>query len=156
VKRIIYLDNAATTPIRKEVFLAMKSYWAENFGNPGSITKIGLEARQAVEAARKIIAESIFRRPTEIIFTSGGTEANNFAIKGLAFAHPEKKHLITTKIEHDCVMNSCKWLQTKGYDVTYLNVDKEGFVSPEDLEKAIRKDTLLFSCIHGNNEIGTI
>jgi cysteine desulfurase len=156
MKRNIYLDNAATTPIAKEVLEAMQPYFMEKYGNASSAHSKGMEAKEALEKSRVIIAKSINARIEEIIFTSGGTEANNFAIKGLAFAHPEKKHLITTKIEHDCVMNSCKWLQTKGYDVTYLNVDKEGFVSPEDLEKAIRKDTLLFSCIHGNNEIGTI
>jgi len=156
MKKNIYLDNAATTPVAKEVLDEMQPYFSEKYGNASSTHSKGIEAKQALEKSRIIIAKSIGAKSSEIIFTSGGTEANNFAIKGLAFSFPNKKHIITTKIEHDCVLNSCKWLEEKGFKVTYLNVDKEGFVSSEDLERAITKDTLLFSCIHGNNEIGTI
>jgi cysteine desulfurase len=156
MKKNIYLDNAATTPIAKEVLNEMLPYLTEKYGNASSLHDKGIEAKHTLEKSRDIIAKSIGAKSSEIIFTSGGTESNNFAIKGLAFSHPEKKHIITTKIEHDCVLNACKWLETKGYKVTFLDVDKQGFVNKKDLEKAITKDTLLFSCIHGNNEIGTI
>jgi len=157
---MIYLDNAATTPVDRKVVRAMMPYFAEKCGNASSLHSKGREAKEALEKARKIIARSINAKIDEIIFTSGGTESNNLAVKGLAFSYEERKgkkgHIITTKIEHDCVLNACKWLEKQGWKVTYLDVDKEGFVSPDELEKAITKDTVLVSIIHGNNEIGTI
>jgi len=153
----IYLDHAATTPIDKKVLGAMQPFLKEKFGNASSLHSKGREAKKALEKSREIIAKKLNAEPEEIIFTSGGTESNNLTLKGIAFANKEKgKHIITTKIEHDCVLNSCKWLEKQGFEVTYLPVDKEGFVKQSELEKAIRKDTILVSIIHGNNEIGTI
>jgi len=153
----IYMDNAATTKIDQKVIKAMLPYFDQKYGNASSTHTKGREAKNAMESARKVIAKSIGAAAEEIIFTSGGTESNNFAIKSIAFNNKEKgNHIITTKIEHDCVLNSCKWLQTQGFDVTYLDVDKEGFVRPEVLEKAITPKTILVTIIHGNNEIGTI
>ncbi len=156
--KVIYLDNAATTPVDKRVVEEMIPYFGERYGNVSSMHAKGQEAKEAVEEARKIIAESIGALPEEIYFTSGGTEANNFALKGLFFENKKKgkNHLITTKIEHDCIVNTCKWLEKQGAEVTYLGVDSEGFVEPEDVKKAIKKNTLVVSIIHGNNEIGTI
>ncbi|MBU5678772.1 MAG: cysteine desulfurase [Candidatus Aenigmarchaeota archaeon] len=153
----IYLDHAATTPIAKEVLEAIKPFFNKKFGNASSLHSFGREAREAIEHARDIIKKKANAKDHELIFTSGGTEANNFAIKGIAFANRKKgKHIITTKIEHDCVLNACKWLEKQGFEVTYLNVDKEGFINLNELEDKIRKDTILVSVIHGNNEIGTI
>jgi cysteine desulfurase len=154
---MIYLDNGATTMMDPEVIKAMAPYFSEKYGNASSSHMMGIWARQAVDESRHAIASLIGAKDDEIIFTSGGTESNNLAVKGIAFANKDKgKHIITTKIEHDCVLNSCKWLETQGFEVTYLNVDSQGFVNPEELEKAIRKETILVSIIHGNNEIGTI
>ncbi|MBW2982453.1 cysteine desulfurase [Candidatus Woesearchaeota archaeon] len=155
--KTIYLDNGATTKLDPEVVEVMNKYHLEVYGNASSSHHKGQEAKMALNDARHIIAKSIGAKDKEIIFTSGGTEANNFAVKGIAFAKKEKgKHIITTKIEHDCVLNANKWLEKQGYKVTYLDVDEEGFVNPEDLEKAITPETILVSVIHGNNEIGTI
>jgi cysteine desulfurase len=155
--KTIYLDNGATTKVDPEVVRVMNKFYLETYGNASSIHRLGQKARMAVNEARHAIAKSIGAKDEEIIFTSGGTESNNLAIKGIAFANkPKGNHFITTKIEHDCVLNSCRWLEKQGFKITYLEVDKEGFVDPEDLEKAIRKDTILVSVIHGNNEIGTI
>jgi len=152
----IYLDNAATTPVDKKVLRVMQPYFSEKYGNASSLHEMGREAKQAIEDSRKIIAKSINASPEEIIFTSGGTESNNLAIKGIAFSNKEKKHIITTKIEHDCVLNSCKWLEKQGWKVTYLDVDSDGFISLDQLKKEIKKNTILVSIIHGNNEIGTV
>ena len=153
----IYLDNAATTSVDKIVVEEMLPYFSEKFGNISSIHSIGQEAKEAVEEARKIIAKSLNAEEEEIYFTSGGTESNNMVLKGLFFENKNSKnHIITTKVEHDCVLNTCKWLEKQGAEVTYLNVDSEGFVKPEDVNKAIKKNTLVVSIIHGNNEIGTI
>jgi len=153
----IYLDNAATTKVDKRVVETMLPYFTEKYGNASSQHLMGQEAKNALEKSRRIIAKSIGAKTSEIIFTSGGTESNNFTIKGLFFSHyPEKNHIITTKIEHDCVLNTCKWLETKGAKVTYLDVDKEGFVNIQDIENAITDKTILVSVIHGNNEVGTI
>jgi len=153
----IYLDNAATTPVAKEVLEAMMPYFREKFGNASSLHSFGREARDAVENSREKISKKLNAKEHKVIFTSGGTEANNLALKGVAFANREKgKHIITTKIEHDCVLNACKWLEKNGFDVTYLNVDKEGFVDLNELENAIRDDTIIVSIMHANNEIGTI
>lgn len=156
--RTIYLDNAATTRVDDEVLKAMLPYFTEKFGNASSQHLVGQEAKRALEESRDIIAASIGAKRDEIIFTSGGTEANNFVLKGLFFENKDKgkNHIITSKIEHDCILNSCKWLETQGAKVTYLNVDPEGFVNLEDIRKAITKETLVVSIIHGNNEIGTI
>jgi cysteine desulfurase len=148
----VYLDNGATTDIAPEVWEAIKS---APFGNASSLHTLGINAHQTLMEARESIAQAIGCTACEIIFTSGGTEANNFAIKGTAFK-AKKGHIITTKIEHDCVLNSCKWLETQGFSVTYLDVDENGFVNPENLEDAIQPDTIIVSIIHGNNEIGTI
>ena len=153
----IYLDNAATTKIDDKVLKAMLPYFDEKYGNASSSHLIGQEAKKALEKSRKTIAKSIRAHTREIIFTSGGTESNNLALKGLFFTnYPEKNHIITTKIEHDCVLNTCKWLEEQGAKVTYLDVDEEGFVSPEDIEKTITDKTIVVSVIHGNNEIGII
>ncbi len=153
----IYLDNASTTRVTEEVAQSMLPYMVEKYGNPSSIHAMGRESHKALEESRKIIAEKIGAHPSEIIFTSGGTESNNLALKGVAYANKDRgKHIITTKIEHPSILNSLKWLEKQGYDVTYLGVDKEGFINPDDLKKAIRKDTILISIVHANNEVGTI
>ncbi|MFC1728450.1 cysteine desulfurase family protein [Nanoarchaeota archaeon] len=153
----IYLDNAATTKMDESVVKAMSPYFTDKFGNPSSSHWLGQEAKRDLEEARDVIAKAIGADRKEIVFTSGGTESNNFTIKGIAFENKGKgNHIITTKIEHDCVLNACKWLETQGFNITYLDVDSEGFISSEDLEKAITPKTILVSIIHGNNEIGTI
>jgi len=156
----IYLDNAATTKVDEKVLKAMLPYLKEEYGNASSTHVKGIEAKNALEKSRSIIAKAINANKEEIIFTSGGTESNNFALKGLFFYNKDnntgKNHIITTKIEHDCVLNTCKWLETQGAKVTYLDVDKEGFVNPDDVRKAITDKTIVVSIIHGNNEIGTI
>lgn len=153
----IYLDNAAATPVRKDVLDAMLPYFSERYGNPSSLHEKGLEASQAIEASRKSIAKILNCKPEEIIFTSGGTESINLAIKGIAFANKARgNHLITQKTEHDAVLESCRWLETQGFEVTYLNVDKFGVANPKDVEKAITKKTILVSIMYANNEIGTI
>ena len=153
----IYLDHAATTPVAKEVIEAMQPFLREEYGNASSLHSFGREAKKALENARKTIAKKVNASDHKLIFTSGGTESNNFAIKGIAFANRKKgKHIITSEIEHDCVLNSCRWLEKQGFEVTYLPVDREGFISLDDLEEAIRKDTILVSIMHANNEIGTI
>jgi len=154
--RKIYLDNAATTQVDEKVVKAMIPYFSEKYGNSSSNHLFGQEAKRALEESRHIIAKSINAKDDEIVFTSGGTEGNNLALKGLFFSNPNKKHIITTKIEHDCVLNTCRWLESQGVKITYLDVDKEGFVNLEELEKAITPETLVVSIIHGNNEIGTI
>lgn len=154
--KIIYLDNAATTRMDDSVIKEVNKYFSEKYGNPSSSHLMGKEAKRAISEAREIIANSIGAKEDEIFFTSGGTEANNWALKGLFFAHPEKNHIITTKIEHDCILETCRWLKSQGAKITYLNVDSDGFINSKDLEKAITPKTLLFSVIHGNNEIGTI
>ena len=152
----IYLDYAATTPVDKKVFEEMQPFFSKEYGNAASLHKMGEIAKDAIENSRENILKKANGKDHKLIFTSGGTESNNFALKGLAFANKEKKHIITTKIEHDCVLNSSKFLEKNGYKLTYLPVDKEGFINLETLEKEITKDTLLVSIIHGNNEIGTI
>ena len=153
----IYLDNAATTKVYGKVVAAMLPYFEEKYGNASSQHSIGQEVKNAFDRARRTIARAISGRSDEIIFTSGGTESNNLALKGLFFEnYPEKNHIITTKIEHDCILNTCKWLEKQGAKVTYLDVDKEGFVNLEHIEKAITNKTFLVTIIHANNEIGTI
>jgi cysteine desulfurase len=158
--KLIYLDNAATTRVDDDVLKTMLPYFTERFGNASSVHFKGQEAKHALEDSRKKIAKSIGARSNEIYFTSGGTEANNLAIKGLYLWNQEnntgKNHIITTRIEHDCVLNTCKWLERQGAKVTYLDVDAEGFISLQELEDSITENTILVSIIHGNNEIGTI
>ncbi len=152
----IYLDNAATTKmhpsVKKEMAVAEEKY----FGNSSSLHKIGRVAKDELDIAREKISKKVNNKNHKLIFTSGGTESNNFALKGLCQADKNKKHIITTKIEHDSILNITKFLEKNGYAVTYLDVDKYGFVKTDALVKAIKKDTLLVSVIQGNNEIGTI
>ncbi len=153
----VYLDNAATTKVDEKVAEAMMPYYITRYGNASSVHLKGEEARRAIEESREVIAKAIGARYKEVVFTGSGTEANNFVVKGLFFSnYPEKNHIITSKIEHDCVLNACKWLETQGAKVTYLDVDEKGFVNPADVEKEITSKTFLVTIIHGNNEIGTI
>lgn len=153
----IYLDHAATTPVAQEVIEVMEPYFSEKYGNASSLHSFGLEARDAVEKSRRTIAKFVGARPDEIIFTSGGTESNNLALKGIAFANKKKgNHIVTCQIEHPAIRKPCEWLEKHGFKVTFLDVDKNGLVNPEDVEKAITKDTILVSIMTANNEIGTI
>jgi cysteine desulfurase len=155
--RRIYLDHAATTPTHPEVVKAMLPYLTDAYGNPSSIYSYGQEAKEAIEEARTMVAELIGARSEELIFTSGGTEADNFALKGIAYANEHKKnHIITTSIEHHAVIEPCKFLERKGFKVTYLPVDGYGLVDPQDVKKAITDKTILISVMHANNEVGTI
>lgn len=157
MKKRVYFDNASTTKVDEKVVREMLPYFSEIFGNASSQHDIGIKAKDVLERSRRIIAKSIKANIGEIIFTSGGTEANNFALKGLFFSnYPQKNHIITTKIEHDSILNVCRWLETQGAKITYLDVDEEGFVDIEDIKKSITDKTFLVSIIHGNNEIGTI
>jgi cysteine desulfurase len=153
----IYLDYASTTPTDKRVVEAMQPYFGEVFGNPSSIHAFGQEARSAVEGARTKIAAFIGADPSEIVFTSGGTESDNFAIKGVAYANRAKgNHIITCAIEHHAVLETCRFLAREGFDVTYVPVDKDGMVDPAAVAAAITPRTVLVSIMHANNEIGTI
>jgi len=154
----VYLDNGASTMLDPKVVKAMLPYFTEKYGNASSLHLMGQEAKMALDESRKIIAKSIKAKFEEIIFTSGGTESNNLALKGVAFANKKhgKNHIIISKIEHDCVLKSARWLQKHGFKVTFLNVDREGFVDLGELERSITSRTCLVSIIHGNNEIGTI
>ncbi len=155
--RKIYLDYAATTPTDPEVVKAMLPYFSDKFGNPSSIHSFGRETRSAMQEAREKIANFIGAKQEEIVFTSGGTESNNFAIKGTVYANQHKgNHIITSSIEHHAVIEPCKFLEKMGFKVTYLSVDKDGLVNPEDVRKAINNQTILVSIMHANNEIGTI
>ncbi|MBU4308795.1 MAG: cysteine desulfurase [Nanoarchaeota archaeon] len=153
----IYFDNAASTKVDSEVLKEMLPYFSEQYGNASSIHQVGQKARQALEKSRRIIAREINAKRHEIIFTSGGTESNNFTLKGLFFEnYPKKDHLIVSKIEHDCILNTCKWLESRGAKITYLDVDEKGFVNLEQLKNSINEKTFLVSIMHANNEIGTI
>lgn len=155
--RRIYLDYAATTPTDPRVVEAMLPYFTESFGNPSSIHSFGQEGKKAIEEARDRMANLIGAKSEEIVFTSGGTEADNFALKGVAFANEKKgNHIITTAIEHHAVIAACKFLEKRGVEVTYLPLDRDGLVNPEDVEKATTDKTILISVMHANNEIGTI
>jgi cysteine desulfurase len=154
----IYLDNAATTPVHSGVMRDVSLFSTNNYGNASSQHALGRKVKEEIDAARKKIALSLDAKPEEIIFTSGGTESNNIAIKGL-IENPEnktKKHIITSNIEHPAVLEICKKLETRGFKVTYIPTNEEGLINPQDIKKAIRKDTLLVSIMHVNNEIGTI
>jgi len=153
----IYLDHAATTPTHPEVVKAMLPFFSDTFGNPSSIYSYGQEAKGAVEEARTRVAELIGARDEEIVFTSGGTEADNFALKGVVYANEHKgSHVITSSIEHHAVLETCKSLERSGFKITCLPVDKYGLVDPDDVKKAITSKTILISVMHANNEVGTI
>ena len=153
---MIYLDHAATTPVRVEVLSEMLPYFSESFANGSSVYAAARAAKRAIDQAREAVAGAIGAESGEIAFTSGGSEADNWAILGLARAFPGKKHIITSRIEHHAVLNSCAALEREGYTVTYLDVDAFGRVSPLDVRRALREDTLLVSVMLANNEIGTI
>ena len=155
--RRIYLDNAATTPTHPDVSKAMRPFLRHSFGNPSSMHSAGQEARVAIEEARDRVAFMIGASSEEIVFTSGGTEADNFALKGMAYANEGKKnHIITSSVEHHAVLETCRFLERLGFAVTYLPVDGYGLVDPDDVRRAITKKTLLISVMHANNEVGTV
>lgn len=157
MSKLIYMDNAATTAVKPEVFEKMKPYFMENYSNPSSVYSFAGEAKKAVDDARDIIAGALNAKAAEIYFTGGGSEADNWAIKATAEAYKNKgKHIITSAIEHHAVLHTCGWLERHGYEVTYLPVDENGTVPPEKVEEAIRPDTILISIMFANNEIGTI
>lgn len=157
LNKIIYLDHAATTPVKPEVLETMLPYFTEKYGNPSSIYSLGRENRKAIEDAREKVAKALNAQPKEIFFTSGGSESDNWAIKGIAYANQNKgKHIITTNIEHHAVLHTCKYLEKQGFEVTYVPVRENGIVTVEDIESAIRPDTILISVMFANNEIGTI
>ena len=157
MSKLIYMDNAATTAVKPEVFEKMNPYFMENYSNPSSVYSFAGEAKKAVDDARDIIAGALNAKAAEIYFTGGGSEADNWAIKATAEAYKNKgKHIITSAIEHHAVLHTCGWLERHGYEVTYLPVDENGTVSPEKVEEAIRPDTILISIMFANNEIGTI
>ena len=152
-----YLDNASATPVRKEVLEAMLPYFSEQFGNPSNVYDLGTKVKAAMEAARTNVATLIGADPAQIIFTSSGAEANNLALKGVAFARQKKgKHIIVSSIEHHSVLNSARFLERLDFEATFLPVDKNGLVEPERLAKVIRPETILVSIMHANTEIGTI
>jgi len=156
-KRTVYLDHSATTYVRKEVLDAMVPYFTDHFGNPSSIYHIAGVSRKAIDTARAQVAKALGAGPEEIYFTSGGSESDNWAIKGIASANVKKgNHIITTKIEHHAVLHTCEFLEKNGFTVTYLPVDKYGLVDPAELERAITDKTILISIMYANNEIGTI
>ena len=152
-----YFDNSATTRVKEEVFKEMVPYLSLEYGNPSSLYSIGRSAKRAIEEARKRVASLINCKPEEIYFTSCGSESDNTALKGIAYANKDKgKHIITSKIEHPAILHSCQNLEKNGFDVTYLDVDENGFVNLETLKNSIREDTILISIMFANNEIGTI
>ncbi len=153
----IYLDHAATTPVSEPVLEAMIPFFKNSWGNASSVYGTGREARKAVEKARRQVAEAIGAEPREILFTGCGSESDNLAVKGTAFALKEKgRHIITTAIEHPAVLNTCRWLEKQGFEVTYIYPDKKGLIDPEQIRLSIREDTILISMMAANNEIGTI
>ncbi|ADQ41217.1 cysteine desulfurase NifS [Caldicellulosiruptor acetigenus I77R1B] len=155
--KIIYFDHAATTPLKKEVLDEMMPYLTEQYGNPSTIYKLGREAKKAIELARERVAKALNADIQEIYFTSGGTESDNWALKGVAFANKDKgKHIITTTIEHHAVLHPLKYLEGLGFEVTYVPVEPNGIVDPQRIKEAIRDDTILISVMLANNEIGTI
>ena len=157
MEKMIYLDNAATTKTRPEVVEAMLPYFTESYGNPSSIYTFSAKSKEAVTKAREIIADSLGVKSNEIYFTAGGSEADNWALVAAAEAYEAKgKHIITSKIEHHAILHTCEYLEKRGYEVTYLDVDENGVVKLDELKKAIRPDTILISIMFANNEIGTI
>lgn len=155
--KVVYFDHSATTAVKREVLNQMLPYFNIEYGNPSSLHSIGRSAKKAVERARRQVANAINCKANEIYFTSCGSESDNLAIKGFAYANKNKgNHIITSKIEHPAILNTCKNLQQKGFEVTYLNVNENGFVSLKELEQAINSKTILISIMTANNEIGTI
>ena len=154
---MIYLDNAATTKTAPEVVDAMLPYFSEYYGNASTIYSLGAESTQAMDHARQTIADSLGAKPEEIYFTAGGSESDNWALKATAEAYASKgKHIITTKIEHHAILHTCEYLEKRGFEITYLNVDRDGLISLDELKAAIRPDTILIRVMFANNEIGTI
>ena len=154
---MIYLDNAATTKTAPEVVDAMLPYFSEYYGNASTIYSLGAESKKAMDHARQIIADSLGAKPEEIYFTAGGSESDNWALKATAEAYASKgKHIITTKIEHHAILHTCEYLEKRGFEITYLNVDRDGLISLDELKAAIRPDTILISVMFANNKIGTI
>ena len=157
MKKLIYLDNAATTKTSEEVVAAMLPYFTEYYGNPSSVYEFASESKKAVSNARRMIAETLGAQENEIYFTAGGSEADNWALKATAEAYQSKgKHIITTKIEHHAILHTAEYLEKRGFEITYIGVDENGVVKVDELEKAIRPDTILISVMFANNEIGTI
>ena len=157
MSKLIYLDNAATTRVKPEVFEEIKPYFCEYYGNPASIYNFAASSKKAIEEARSKVASYLGAKDNEIYFTSGGSESDNWALKSVAYANKEKgNHIITTAIEHHAILHTCEFLETQGFEVTYLGVDKDGLVDLEELKKAIRPKTILISVMFANNEIGTI
>ena len=155
--KLIYLDNAATTKVAPEVYDAMKPYFEEYFGNAASVYRFAGESRKAVEQARTDVAAFLNAKPNEIYFTGGGSESDNWALKGLGFALKDKgKHIITSTIEHHAILHTCEYLEKLGYEITYVDVDENGVLKLDELKKAIREDTILISVMFANNEIGSI
>ncbi|MDM5339220.1 cysteine desulfurase family protein [Fictibacillus enclensis] len=154
---LIYVDHAATSPIHPEVVQEMMPYFTEYFGNPSSIHQFGRKTRQLLDEARRMAAKSIGAAPNQIMFTSGGTEADNAAIFGIAYANKERgNHIITTQIEHHAVLHACEELERQGFEVTYLPVDETGRISLQNVKEALREDTVLVTIMYGNNEVGTV
>jgi len=157
MKKKIYLDYAATTPVDPRVVKAMLPYFSKKFGNTMSLHSFGQEAKEVLEESRETIANFIGAKPNEIIFTGSATESNNLTLKGIALANKDRgNHIIISSIEHPCIMESAEWLESQGFEITRLKVDKYGLVDPEDVKKAIKENTILVSIMHANNEIGTI
>ena len=153
----VYMDNAATTPVSPAVLEKMLPYFSECYGNANSIHSTGLDARKALNAARKKVAAALNCNPEEVYFTSGGSESDNWALKGVAFANRKKgNHIITSAIEHHAILHTCEWLEKQGFEITYVPVDADGLVNPADVEAAITDKTILISIMAVNNEIGTI
>ena len=157
MEKMIYMDNAATTPVKKEVLDEMIPYFSELYGNPSSVYKLGRKSKAAVEDSRAKIANAIGAKERELFFTGSGSEADNWAIRGIAYANKDKgNHIITTKIEHHAVLHTCQYLEKNGFEVTYLDVDEDGLISIDELKSAIKESTILVSIMFANNEIGTI
>ncbi|MBS4535380.1 cysteine desulfurase NifS [Clostridium sp. D2Q-14] len=153
----VYMDNAATTQVKKEVVESMIPYFTENYGNPSSIYKKGRNSKKALDESRDLVARTLGATSREIYFTSGGSESDNWAIKGVAFGNKDKgNHIITTKIEHHAVLHTCEYLERNGFNVTYLDVDKYGMINLDDLKNAINDNTILITIMYANNEVGTI
>lgn len=157
MEQYIYLDNAATTRCAREALDAMLPFFLEQYGNASSIYRLGAESKKAIKKARTVIAESLHADPAEIYFTAGGSEADNWALIAAAEAYSQKgKHIITSKIEHHAILHTCEYLEKRGFQITYVDVDENGIIRLDELEKAIRQDTILISVMFANNEIGTI
>jgi cysteine desulfurase len=155
MSRRVYLDHNASTPVHPEVVAEMLPYFSERFGNPSSVHGFGREARAGMDAARDRVARFLKVAPDEIVFTSGGTESDNMALKGIAFARG-RGHFITSKIEHHAVLRACQWLESQGFDVTYVGVDEYGMVDPDEVKRALRPDTIGISIMGANSEVGTL